>query len=257
MFDFSNHNIPLFRSLFKGREDVFAIRWEKGAKSGYMPAYFYDPYRYKVHVIKGGTFQNFTDKSYLQLTNEQITKHLNGKQHIGLYPLLIDNSSWFIAADFDKENWAEECRRFLKVCEAKGIPAYLERSRSGNGGHVWVFFENPYPAAKSRMLMLSLLLEAGILSVFDKPTSFDRLFPNQDSLSGKGLGNLIALPLHGPSAEQGDSCFIDPATLLPFEDQWAFLSGVQKVAVEKLDEVLSTSTGKEALNETGSMKVYP
>jgi superfamily II DNA or RNA helicase len=254
MSDNYRNNIPQFRSLFRGREDVFAIRWEKGAKTGYMPAYFYDPYRYKVHVIKGGTFQNFTDKSYLQLTDEQITKHLNGKQHIGLYPLLTDNSSWFIAADFDKENWGEECRSLLKVCEAKGIPAYLERSRSGKGGHVWVFFERPYPAGKSRKIMLSLLHEAGILSAFDKTSSFDRLFPNQDALSGKGLGNLIALPLHGPSAEQGNSCFIDPVTLLPFEDQWAFLSGVKKVAVEKLDEVLSTSTGKEASNETGFME---
>jgi len=108
----TSDNIPLFRSLFKGREDVFAIRWEKGAKSGYMPAYFYDPYRYKAHVLKGGIFQNFTEKSYLPLTNEQIARHLNGKQHIGLYPLLSDNTSWFIAADFDKENWAEDVEAF-------------------------------------------------------------------------------------------------------------------------------------------------
>ena len=251
MSDNTSNYIPLFYSLFKGREDVFAIRWEKGSKSGYMPAYFYDPYRYKAHVLKGGTFQTFTEKSYLPLTGEQITKHLNGKQHIGLYPLLTDNTSWFIAADFDKENWAEECRGFLKVCDAKGIPAYLERSRSGKGGHVWIFFEHPYPANKSRKTILSLLREAGILSAFDKATSFDRLFPNQDALSGKGLGNLIALPLHGPSVEQGNSCFIDPKTLLPFEDQWVFLASVKKVDVEKLDEVLKIITGKDVSTETG------
>src|SRR4051812_31071558 len=106
--------ISVFRSLFKGREDVFAIRWEKGGKSGYMPAYFFDPYRYKAHVMRGGTFQNFTDKSYLPLTDEQIAKHLSANQHIGLYPLLQDNTSWFIAADFDKNNWGEECQKFLK-----------------------------------------------------------------------------------------------------------------------------------------------
>jgi hypothetical protein len=74
--DTNNENIQLFRSLFKGREDVFAVRWEKGNKSGYMPAYFYDPYRFRMHKMNGGSFQNFTEKSYLKLTDEQIHKHL-------------------------------------------------------------------------------------------------------------------------------------------------------------------------------------
>jgi hypothetical protein len=150
MVDLEQHNkFNLFRSLFKGREDVFAIRWEKGAKSGYMPAYFYDPYVYRLHKIKGGTFQNYTDKSYLPLTNEQLSKHLTGTQLIGVYPLLQDNTSWFIAADFDKQNWTEEFRRFIHLCNTKGIPAYLERSRSGKGGHVWISFKQPYPASRA------------------------------------------------------------------------------------------------------------
>lgn len=248
MFDKISDNIPLFRSLFKGRQDVFAIRWEKGTKSGYMPAYFYDPYRYKTHVLKGGTFQNFTEKSYLSLTDEQIAKHLSGKQHIGLYPLLPDNTSWFIAADFDKESWAEECRNFLKVCGDKNIPAYLERSRSGKGGHVWIFFEQPYPASKSRKIMLSLLVEAGIISEFDKNSSFDRLFPNQDMLSGKGLGNLIALPLHKPTLDQGNSCFVNPATLVPCDDQWSFLASVKKIGKNALDEIFKTIFHQETYN---------
>src|SRR5665647_2587672 len=106
-----SNQIQLFKYVFKGREDVFAVRWEKPArsgggenKSGYMPAYFYDPYMYRVHKIKGGTFQNYKDKTYLKLTDKEITKHLNGEQLIGIYPLLSDNSSWFIVADFDKEN---------------------------------------------------------------------------------------------------------------------------------------------------------
>ncbi len=175
-------NITLFRSLFKGREDVFAFRWEKGAKSGYMPAYFYDPYLYRVHKIKGGTFQNYNDKAYLPLTDEQLAKHLTGTQLIGLYPLLQDNTSWFIAADFDKQNWADECRNFIRLCNTKGITASLERSRSGKGSHVWIFFEQPYPAIKSRNIMLALLNDSGIISAFDKNSSFDRLFPNQDTL---------------------------------------------------------------------------
>ena len=146
-----NHqeHINLFRSLFKGREDVFAVRWEKGNKSGYMPAYFYDSYRFRAHKMNGGTFQNFTEKSYLKLTDEQILKHLEGFRHIGIYPLLQDNTTWFLAADFDKANWQKEAVTFLNACKEKEIPAYLERSRSGNGGHVWVFFDKPYPAVKA------------------------------------------------------------------------------------------------------------
>lgn len=174
-----NRQLVLFRSLFKGREDVFAVHWEKGGKSGYMPAYFYDPYRYRAHKIKGGTFQNYTDKTYLPLTDEQLLKHLNGTQLIGMYPLLQDNTSWFIAADFDKQSWAEECKNFIQLCSNKGIPAYLERSRSGKGGHVWIFFEQSYLAIKSRKIVLSLLTELGIVSAYDKNSSFDRLFPNQ------------------------------------------------------------------------------
>ncbi|MFN0213173.1 MAG: TOTE conflict system archaeo-eukaryotic primase domain-containing protein [Saprospiraceae bacterium] len=228
-------NIPLFRALFKGRDDVFAIRWEKGNKNGYIPAYQYDPYLYRQHKIGGGTFQNFNAKSYLPLTDNQIEKHLNGGQQAGIYPLLPDNCSWLLVADFDGENWAQECGTFLKACRDKSIPAYLERSRSGNGGHVWIFFEEPYPAIRSRKIFIQLLEEIGAFSVFDKNSSFDRVFPNQDTLSGKGLGNLIALPLYKPALENGNSCFIAPETLMPFSDQWAFLKTIERVSVAKLD----------------------
>ena len=121
------NQLSLYRSLFRGREDVFAIHWQKGNKSGYMPAYQYDPYMYRLHKMKGGTFKNYEDKTYLPLTDQQLIKHLNGERLIGIYPLLKDNTSWFIAADFDKEKWNEECSRFVNTCKKKGIPAYLER----------------------------------------------------------------------------------------------------------------------------------
>jgi superfamily II DNA or RNA helicase len=228
-----------FKALFKGREDVFAMRWEKGNQSGYMPAYFFDPYRFRAHKMKGGTFQNYPDKSYLQLTNEQIVRHLKGEQLIGLYPLLPDNTSWFIAADFDEGDWIASSRKFMDACVDVGIPAYLERSRSGNGGHVWIFFEHPFSAYKSRKLVLSLLTSSGIVSAFDKNTSFDRLFPNQDYLSGKGFGNLIALPLNGVSLAQGNSCFIDPSTLQPYADQWQFIGQIKRIPVKELEALFS------------------
>lgn len=122
---YTEENIQLFRSLFKGRDDVFAIRWEKGNKSGYMPAYAFDPYRYRAHQMKGGGFQDFHEKSYLPLTNEQVIKHFDGAHHIGLYPLLPDNSSWFIVADFDKGDWLVSAGKFVQVCIQQGISAYL------------------------------------------------------------------------------------------------------------------------------------
>ncbi|MBN4081735.1 DEAD/DEAH box helicase [bacterium AH-315-C07] len=232
----ANEKINLLKTLFKSREDVFAIHWQKGNKSGYMPAYQYDPYMYRLHKMKGGTFKNYKDKSYLPLTDQQFTKHLDGEQLMGIYPLLRDNTSWFIAADFDKEKWAEECRTFINICKEKEIPAYLERSRSGHGGHVWIFFDKPYPAIRSRKILIALLEQAGIFSVFDKSSSFDRLFPSQDFLSGEGLGNLIALPLHKQAWEQGNSCFVNKK-LQPYTDQWKFLSSIQRVAVVHLDKI--------------------
>ena len=160
--------VQLFKSVFKGRDDVFAVRWEKGNKSGYMPAHSFDPYFYRAHKAKGGTFQNYKDKTYLTLTDNQIEKHLKGDQLAGIYPLLTDNTSWFIAADFDEEKWEEECRVFVSACEEKGITAYLERSRSGKGGHVWIFFEQPYLALRSRKIFISILEEIKIFSPFDK-----------------------------------------------------------------------------------------
>ncbi|MEI6408806.1 MAG: hypothetical protein WCR52_05450 [Bacteroidota bacterium] len=103
-------------------------------------------YLYRRHKIGGGTFQNFPDKSYLPLSNEQISKHLNGNQLVGIYLLLHDNTSSFLAADFDDEHWEQECLLFIKSCGDHGITAYLERSRSGAGGHVWIFFEKPTEA---------------------------------------------------------------------------------------------------------------
>ena len=230
------NQIQIFKSVFKGREDVFAVRWEKESKSGYMPAYFYDPYMYRAHKIKGGTFQNYKDKTYLKLTDKEIAKHLNGEQLIGIYPLLSDNSSWFLVADFDKENWIAEAKSFIKSCQTKGIPAYLERSRSGNGGHVWLFFEQPYPATRSRKIFISILEQSGAFSMFDKASSFDRLFPNQDFLSGKGLGNLIALPLFKKTFEQGNSCFIDADTLEPIKEQFEFLKNIKRISISELDK---------------------
>ena len=179
---------------------------------------------------------------------------LTGDQLIGLYPLLHDNTSWFIAADFDEKNWIADSQKFIEYCKAKNIPAYLERSRSGKGGHVWIFFSQQYPAVRSRKIVLTLLTESGIISAFDKNSSFDRLFPNQDILSGKGLGNLIALPLHILALDQGNSCFIDSQTLQPFPDQWDFILEIQKVIVKELDELYRAISTIQPSRQTESIE---
>ncbi len=245
----SDQHTSLFMSLFRGREDVFATRWEKGSKSGYMPAYFFDPYRYRAYKMTGGTFQDYPDKSYLPLTETQIEKHLQGVHFAGVYPLLRDNTSWFIAADFDEGDWFSSAGKFITACADAGISAYLERSRSGNGAHVWIFFDTPIPAYKSRKAILSLLISSGVVSAFDKNSSFDRLFPNQDTLSGKGLGNLIALPLHGISLQQGNTCFIDPQTKQAYPDQWQFLAQIKRTSVKKIEALITDNISMAAPKE--------
>jgi hypothetical protein len=249
--------LNLYKSLFKGREDIFALRWEKGGKSSYMPSYSFDPHRYRQHQIKGGTFQTFTEKTYQPLTDDHLIKHLKGEQVVGLYPLLQDNTSWFIAADFDEAEWIEECRAFIKICEEHDIPAYLERSRSGKGGHVWIFFEAPYEAFRSRKILMTLLQKAGLISVFDKNSSFDRLFPNQDYHSKKGLGNLIALPLNKTSLSNGNSCFIDPETLQPFDDQWTFLKTINRITISQLSSIYKDQTDQDELSTGLFQKEQP
>ncbi len=243
-------NLEIFKSLFKGRRDVFAIRWEKDNKSGYVPAYDLNWDEFKKHKENGGSLKDFANKRYAPLTDVRLGNHLSGKEVIGIYPLLPDNTSWFIAADFDEtisknKSWIIECRLFLKECEKYQLPVYLERSRSGSGGHVWLFFENPYPAMKSRKIFKYLLTSCSTAST--KDSSFDRLFPNQDYHSGKELGNLIALPLQKRAFENRNTCFIDPLTEQSFADQWKFLSEVKKVSTVYMDELY-----KQVINESQS-----
>lgn len=243
-------HIELYRSLFRGRNDVFAVRWEKGNKSGYVPSCNVDPYHYRVHQAKGGTFSNYPDKTYRELTDSQIRKHLEGEQFLGIYPLMPDNSSFFIASDFDGETWLPECQKFINACRELDIPAYLERSRSGNGGHVWIFFAEAYAAFKSRRIVTSILETTGAFSIFDKASSFDRLFPNQDSLSGKGFGNLIAIPLHGKAIANGNNCFIDPVTSEPYPDQWTFLKTIKRISTAHLDGLFSAVRRSDPLQDS-------
>ena len=241
------NTLELYKSLFKGREDVFAIRWGKDNKSGYSPAYDLKWEEIRQHKAKGGTIANFENKTQLPLTDEVIRKHLGGLHFIGIYPLLKDNTSWFVAVDFDDKKWVQDCRKFLSVCQQEKIPCYLERSRSGNGGHAWIFFQEPYPSVNSRKIFLHLLTVSGVVVNKQRTGSFDRIFPNQDFHSGKGFGNLIALPLNSDCFQNGNNCFIDPDTLEPYSDQWAFLSKIQRISSTELDTLFLKFGGENTV----------
>jgi superfamily II DNA or RNA helicase len=228
------HHIEVYKSLFRARTDLYATRWEKDGRSGYMPAYEVDWSNYQKHKAQGGSFKDYKDKKHLPFDSLAIEKHITGKETCGIYPLLEDNTSFFIAVDFDKENWKEAILRLYNTCSGLNLPVYIEKSRSGNGGHLWIFFEEAFPAEQSRKIMFEMLRHAGIISHFEKEPSFDRLFPNQDFHSGKGFGNLIALPLNGISIKQGNSCFLNPETFVAYENQWEFLQNIKKASIAKL-----------------------
>lgn len=230
---YNQSQITLFKSLFQGRQDVYAVRWEKNGKSGYMPAYKIDWGDYNKHKAGGGTFKDYSKKEYLPFGDEAIQNHLSGKETVGVYPLLEDNSCHFIAADFDEANWRDSILKLYSTLIKFEIPAYIERSRSGNGGHLWVFFEENLPAEQTRKFMFELLREATIISHFEKEPSFDRLFPNQDFHSGKGLGNLIALPLNGKAVQNSNSMFLNSESFEPFTNQFEAIAGFMRLSKDK------------------------
>src|SRR3989344_898534 len=242
MIQISDDQINLYLSIFKGRSDIYARHWEKNGRSGYSPAYSFNWHEFLIHKQKGGTINSFGNKKLIPLTKDIIKKHLLGVTLLGIYPILEDNTSYFIAADFDGENWLEDSRKYIDVCKKVGLTTYLERSKSGNGGHVWIFFQEAYPCYKSRAIATELIRQALDLSVFEKEVSFDRLFPNQDSIPKGGFGNLIASPLQGKYLEQGNSAFIDTDSSKPYSDQWEFLFKIYKHSVEELDKIFSKIT---------------
>jgi hypothetical protein len=172
--------VTLFRKLFRGREDIFAVLWiGKDGKAGYSPAALKD----WSNLDASGR----PARQFLPLTDEAVTAHLTGRQTIGVYPLLADESCWFLAADFDKDGWQTDAHAFLRVCHEQGIAAALERSRSGRGGHVWIFFAEPLPAHLARKLGAAILTRAMDRRHELGLDSYDRFFPNQDTMPKGGL----------------------------------------------------------------------
>jgi superfamily II DNA or RNA helicase len=228
--------VSLFTNLFRGRDDVYAVRWEgRNGRTGYSPAGIRE---WNPATSPGrGQKRSFRHSRLFPLSEEVIRDHLLGRQTIGVYPLLQDDTCWFVAVDFDKKTWETDARAFLETCYGLGVPAALERSRSGNGAHVWIFFAAPIPAALARKLASALLTRTMQRRYSMGLDSYDRLFPSQDTMPKGGFGNLIALPLQRGPREIGNSVFIDNQ-LRPYEDQWAFLSSIRRPTQDEVQALI-------------------
>lgn len=249
-----DEKVQLFRSLFRGREDVYARRWQSKTtgKGGYQPVCINewsqgvcDKKRYKCADCPNRNFEALNDRA--------VYRHLEGKREdctdvIGLYAIMPDNNCAFLCADFDDKNcehgYKEDVTAFVGICRNWDIPYVIERSRSGNGAHVWIFFEDVISAYKARRLGSSILTEAMNQNGRMSFKSYDRFFPNQDSLPEGGLGNLVALPLQGQARRRSNTVFVDD-NFLAYRNQWAFLSQVKKMTTEEIDKLLIEHTQEE------------
>jgi superfamily II DNA or RNA helicase/very-short-patch-repair endonuclease len=244
--------IAMFRALFRGREDVYPRRFEsqRTGKTGYQPACA-NEWVQGVCQKPRIKCSDCPHQRFFSVTGDAIRWHLSGQDNegkdfvMGIYPMLQDETCFVLAVDFDKEGWREDAKAFLETCRHLKVPAALERSRSGNGGHIWIFFDQAIPASLARKLGSHILTETMERRPDIGLGSYDRFFPNQDTLPKGGLGNLIALPLQKRPRELGNSVFIDDG-FLPYPDQWAFLSTIRRIDRPAVENVVrnAEATGR-------------
>ena len=235
--------VALFQRLFRGRTDVYPVRWESktSGKSGYAPACGNE---WRAGVCEKPRIKcgDCNQRLLLPLSDAVIYDHLAGKQTVGVYPLLEDDTCHFLAVDFDEAEWRQDALAFLQSCNELGVPMALEISRSGKGAHAWVFFAGRVPARDARRMGTAIISHTCSRTRQLKLASYDRLFPNQDTMPKGGFGNLIALPLQKHPRESGCSVFVD-AELRPYRDQWAFLASVQPMAPHDIEPTILRATG--------------
>lgn len=247
--------IRLFRKIFSGREDVFARRWysKTTGKSGYQPV-CENEWAEGICDKKAYKCSACPNRKLLPLSDRAVYNHLAGKDDygrdvIGIYPMLPDDTCRFLCADFDDAEFKEDVAAYRSVCEELNLSVSVERSRSGNGAHAWIFFEEAVPADLARKMGTIILTKAMQLRGELSFKSYDRFFPNQDTMPVGGFGNLIALPLQGRARKTGNSVFVDE-NFIPYPDQWEYLASIQYVSPEQVEETV-TKYGKN--NELGEL----
>ena len=234
--------LELFKRLFRGRTDVFPLRWEsKTGKTGYSPAC--------ANEWRPGVCQKPKIKcalcSHRQLVpvdDHVLYRHLAGEIVAGVYPLLADDTCFFLAVDFDEADWREDLLSFVQSCRELGVPVALEISRSGNGAHAWIFFARAVAAQDARRLGTAIISHTCVRTRQLKLSSYDRLFPNQDRMPKGGFGNLIALPLQKNARQHGCSVFVDDE-LRAYPDQSAFLASIQPMDIKDIEPAIVCATG--------------
>ncbi|MDR1093558.1 MAG: DEAD/DEAH box helicase family protein [Clostridiales bacterium] len=244
MLSAEDEKIALFMSLFRGRSDVYARRWEsKAGKSGYSP----------VCANEWGSgcgkpkvkCADCKSREYPPLDKAVIKSHLQGKNTVGVYPMTESEDCYFLAVDFDGADYKKDIAVFREACELLELTPSIERSRSGEGGHVWFFFEDKISARLARKFGVKLLTYAMSLRHEIDFKSYDRLFPNQDTMPKGGFGNLIALPLQAVPRKSGNSVFTDE-NFVPYDDQWAYLSSVKKLDFDVVNRTIDAIPDDEA-----------
>ena len=241
----TDEKVALFRRLFRGRTDVYPVRWDSktSGKSGYAPACA-NEWRAGICEKPRIKCADCGHRALLPLSGDVIYEHLVGKHTAGVYPLLIDDCCHFLAVDFDESEWREDAQGFVQSCRELGVPVALEISRSGNGAHGWIFFSTKVLARDARRLGTALISHTCVRTRQLRLTSYDRLFPNQDTMPKGGFGNLIALPLQKKPRENGCSVFVDDV-LQPHPDQWAFLASIAAMSPQDIEPTILRATGRE------------
>lgn len=256
MYSSERAKIALYMSLFHGRQDVFARRFESRVtgKSGYQPACSNEwiPGVCNKPKIK---CSDCCSRAFIPLSDLIIRSHLTGRFIggasvnefvVGIYPLLPDDTCHFLAADFDKSDWQMDVSAFIHTCSEQSVPVAVERSRSGNGAHAWIFFSEPVPASDARKLGACILTR----TMEKRPElgfgSYDRFFPNQDYMPKGGFGNLIALPLQKKVRTSGNSVFVDEE-FSPYPDQWAFICSVKRMSLSDIRSITSNLSSPDEL----------
>lgn len=234
----SEEKIKLYRSLFYGRNDVFALRFDNESKnkSGYKP-HCTNEWKHGLCNKSEIKCSDCDFRKFKSLEDNDIIEHLSGQKTIGLYPLLQNDKCKFLAIDFDGNSYKNDVLLVVDAFNKFNISTSIERSRSGDGCHLWIFFDEEILAKTARYfgnLILNYTLENNVGLDLG---SYDRLFPNQDKMPKGGFGNLIALPLQRIPAKNKNSLFVD-SNFEYYKDQWEYLSNVKKVTLDEINTVI-------------------